>query len=491
MDRTDWRLSANLTAMAASQCASSYELVLIALTFPLWSFAVLYAILMIIHYLRAKQYHYVYDKCSWRNAHFRYDFHMVIGKHSGNYSQYDSYAILDLLDNQLISNLTIQIPGATMFNDHQMFVYRHSRDNLRCINFTIYRRHPIKDIKCIRIAHTCSNPDSRLYIYGLQIHDHTNSENRFFPIQSVVKYRGTQWALVTTFEPKPELNFKKLGVDCYDPLGFAFWPTYLEVLTILLYIWCAAYCFGHLMSVKEMFGNVPLHALTILFITATSAAVLCLVYLRFIKIHIVDNCHDSYWWLAGQVAFVLLVVFVSLGFWTLAVGESKRCLNESIDWLISTGSCSAALTLLIIIVWYIADWRRKSADRRVQTDTDAQLAKTNSRENLQFVNDPSPGFCVSLFTRQRAAAASAHSSGREGPPKNWNALGPQSESQKAKGNAANRKGRLQDKTGQPKQQDAHPPATPAKEGDDTLDTAFGVGSKYIKARNRNSISQYV
>lgn len=466
----------------ASNSTDSFELVMITLTLPLWTFITLYVLLMLIHHLRQLQYFNLYDKCTSRNAHFRYDFHIVCGRHSHNYNTNES-VILDLLDNHTVPTMSIQVPGPTVFNDHQIFMYRHSRANLRCIQFTVYRRHPIKDVKSIRIAHSCANPDSRLYIYGVDLHDETNSESRFFPITTVVKYRGTQWALATTFEPKADVNFKKMGVDCHDPFGTTSWPTYSELVTILLYIWCSSFCFGHLIKVKDIADSVPLHALTIVFIVATSAAVLSAIYLRVIKVHIVNGHYDTNWWYFIQRIYFLMVIIVSLTFWSLALRQSNESRRKSLEWLLSTGASSIILTLILVLTWLLCSCRRCSNDLLAENETNAILLKTNSKEGIQFVNDPVQGLCASLRTTQESSSsrrdhlrsAATKTTAAKNVMKSIDRKATKTTSAGGKQNK-----RTDEQAGVKKTED-----------NETLDTAFGHGSKHMRVKNRNSISQYV
>lgn len=465
-------------AAAQVTCGDAYELVMLTLTLPLWTFITFYLLLLLIHYLRRLQYFSLYDRCTPRNAHFRYDFHIITGKYSANFNRLDSQIILDLLDNQLISTITVQIPGQTLFNDSQIFVYKHSRSNLRCVNFTIYRRHPIKDVRCIRVAHSCGNPDSRIYIYGLNLYDSTNGENKFFPISSVVKYRGTQWALLTTFEPKNETNFQELGVNCYDPFGYSIWPTYLEMVTILFYIWCSAFCFGHLISVNEIWASVPLHTLTILFITGSSATVIGFIYIRGVKSRIVDLHYDSLWWLIIQDLTILFVIIVSVAFWFLATNQSRRCLSDTYDWMISTISCSSILTLLFIVTNLILTYRKQTNDQTLVAETDKNLAKTNSKQNIEFSADPALSWwCKRIFTQPQTVNLVGSKTSKNAAMKSISKGGT------VKGTETRKKRRSDDNK---PQQRSDP-----KENEETLANAFGMESKYMKTKNRNSISQYV
>jgi hypothetical protein len=451
---------------------------MVALTLPLWTFLTIYVILILINYLRHMQYFYLYDKCTSRNAHFRYDFHIIVGKHSHNYNR-NEYLILDLLDNHSVSSTTIQIPGTTIFNDYQVFMYRHARSNLRCVQFSVYRRHPIKDVKSIRVAHSCSSPDSRLYVYGLDLYDDTNGENKFFPIMSVVRYRGTQWALATTFEPKTDVNFKKLGADCYDPFGDSNWPTYMELLTITLYIWCSSFCFGHLISVRQINNQVTLHCLTIVFVVASSTAVLSAIYLRFIKGRIVSGHYESNWWYIAKQLYLLLLLGVSIAFWTLALRQKEQCT----EWITSTYICSTIVTFVLFLSWLIACYKRSGRDSSALGETDTNLAKTNSKDGIQFINDPALGFCASLRTTQESSTSRRMN-------EQARASMPRAIVTKNLSKSVDRK--VVRDSGGGRQKRTDDAAAKKNEDNETLDTAYGQqGSRHMRVKNRNSISQYV
>lgn len=467
------------------QC-QSYESVMLTLSVPLWTILIFYLLIFLIYYLRRIQYFQLYDKCLPRNAHFRYDFHIITGKYSLNYNKLDSLIILDLLDREMVSTMTIQIPGTTIFNDNQVFVYKHSQPNLRCVKFSIYRRQPIKDVKTIRIAHNCSQADSRIYIYAVNLYDSANGENRFFPITSVVRYRGTQWALQTTFEPKNEMSFKQIGASCYDPFGYSHCPTVLETLTILLYIWCASFCFGHLIGVHEILDSVSLHALTILFLTGTSAAVICFVHLYLIKSHIVDLHYDTIWLEICQWLSLFVVVVISICFWILATNQTNQCWAETRDWIASTLSSASLLSLGIMVAYWIFNQRRYSKDKQALDETDAILTKTNSKTQLEFVTEPTTG--ISLCCKPRVANNTAAKRPSETASKTNKTTA--SDSRSAPKNVVGRSGQ-QASGGKNKSKENIAQRTTdsgGKKEDETLDNAYG---RYIKTRNRNSISQYV
>lgn len=455
-----------------TNCTKQPELVLLTLTIPLWTFVTLYLLLALIHYLRRLQYFVLYDKCTSTNAHFRYDFHLVVGKYSINYNRLVSNVLIDLLDNQLVSTMTVQVPGSTIFNDNQPFMYRHSRSDLRCVTFSIYRRHPLKDVKCIRVAHGCANSDSRLFVYGLNLVDVTNGENKFFPITSVVKYRGTQWALTTSFEPKNDTNFSKLGCNCYDPFATSNWPTYMEMLILIFYIWAAVLCFGSLISVEAILKSATLHALAVSFIVGSSAIVLAFIYLRFVKHHIVDKHYDSSLWCVLSYLFLSAVIGLSLIFWALALRQESACSATSIAWAKSSIGSASILSAVLIVAFFIIQRRRASNDSSSLGGLEGTITKTNSNTNIEFVKEP--GYSCNLFRTQPS-------------PQNVLPVTVKKTSKSAKptaGSGSNKKG-----SGKKAKQSG---SKEKKNNEETLDNAFkSENNTYIKTKNRNSISQYV
>lgn len=460
------RNSSDLSACPADQQSDSHQLVLLTLTVPLWTFITFYLLLLLIHYLRRIQHFTLYDKCTTRNAHFKYEFHLVVGKYTSNYNSLESHLIVDLLDSQLISTMTIQIPGYTIFSDSQAFTYSHSRANLRCLKFTIYRRHPIKDVGCIRVAHSCANPDSRLFIYGINLNDSTNNENKFFPITSVVKYRGTQWALNTTFEPKNELSFAKLGCDCYDPFATSIWPTYVEILTLIFYLWCSVLCFGHLIPVNSILNSIPVHAITVTFISGSSAVVIAFVYLKLIKVHIVDQHFETTMWSLLKTSVLILVTLLSFAFWLLSSNQMKACVIPARSWMISSLSSGATLTIIFLLVYWIARRKKMMGDNSALDDSDNVLIKTNSKPNMEFVKEG-----TATTVKMQPTIVRKTSKGTK----------------TAESGGSGRKKKSSDKKNKQKNSNSK-----QKGENETLETAFANSdSAYMKTKNRNSISQYV
>ena len=435
-----------------------------------------------IIYLRRLQYFKLYDRCTTRNAHFTYEFHIVIGRHTANYGRLDSHLIVDLLDNQLISTMTIQIPGSTIFSENQVFMFRHSRENLRCVRFTIYRRHPIKDVRSVRVAHSCGNLDSRLFVYGINLYDATNGENRFFPITTLVKYRGTQWALNTTFEPKSDTNFVKLGCDCYDPYSLSIWPTHIEMLIFVFYIWCSVLCFGHLISASSIGDNVALHALTITFTSGTSAIVIGFVYLRLIKIHIIDQHYESNMWCLLRWLVITIVIALCLAFWRLALDQTGACSQQSFDWMVSSLCSASLLTVAFSIAYLFVKRKRVLSDSLALEESENNLMKTNSKPGIEFVREGSIGLFVHKGLVAQPNDHQVNASKKNSSGKSSKTAG----SGNSKASASGKRTQTKKKNSESKQRkDIKNPNT-----EDTLENAF-ANSAYMKTKNRNSISQYV
>lgn len=304
-------------------------------------------------------------------------------------------------------------------------------------------------------------------------------------MNSLIKYRGTQWALLTTFEPKNETSFSKMGVDCYDPFGYSFWPTYFEMLTIIFYIWCATFCFGHLISVTEIGANVTLHIVVIAFIVASTAAAICFVYLYLVKRHLVDQHYDSVWWLLLQDLVILFVIALSVGLWYLATKQTQKCKSAALDWLVSTLTCATILTLFFIFVYLILWFRKQKNDRINFAETDSALAKTSSKQNLEFSMDPMPSLWCGRTSAPPPAPIQATNSKRAGSKLGKNPTGKSgTRTSQTKPPPSNSKTQ---KVQQYKTAETNAPTAP----EETLDNPFGQETKYIKTKNRNSISQYV
>lgn len=458
-----------------SQDESSFELVILTLTIPLWTFIILNLLILIIHYVRSLQYFKLYDKCTKKNAHFRYDFQFVVGKYSLNYNCSESHIIIDLLDNQLISVMTIQVPGTTIFNDSSVFMYSHSRHNMRAVSFTIYRKHPIKDVKSIRIAHSCNNPESRLMVHGINCYDATNGENRFFPITSIVKYRGTQWALNTTFEAKNDTSFSKFGCGIYDPFGVTIWPTYLELVYFIFLIWCSVFFFGYLIPVTK-FNSIPLHALVVSAISAALLIISSAIHFRLIKFHIMDQHYEAGPWLFLKIVSMTTILLINLIFWSISLLQINECKELSKDWIQSTLLSSFLLSMVVIFVYLVSCWTKKASDQAILDECESSLMKTNSIPNMQFASDDTKGHSQNPSAPLHNASKKSVSKSLNMAPKNL----PKVNSGSKKSNNI-KKNKVIDKK--------HNKANNVT--DDPDNSSLNSETTYMKTKNRNSISQYV
>lgn len=456
---------------SCSQDDTSFKSVILTLTIPLWTFITLNLLIFIIHYLRSLQYFKLYDKCTKKNAHFRYDFQLVVGKYSLNYNCTESHIIIDLLDNQLISVMTIQVPGSTIFNDNSVFMYSHSRHNMRSVSFTIYRKHPIKDVKSIRIAHSCNNPESRLMIHGANCYDATNGENKFFPITSIVKYRGTQWALNTTFEAKSDTSFSKFGCGIHDPFGITIWPTYFELVYFIFFIWCSVFFFGYLIPVTN-FNSIPLHALVVSAISVGLLVISSVVHFRLIKHHIMDQHYEPGPWFLMKIVSMITLLLTSLIFWSISLLQMSECNDLSKDWMQSTLLSSFLLSMVVIAVYLVLRWTKKASDQASLDECESLLMKTNSIANMQFVSEETKGPSTQPLNATRKSASKSLNI----PLK----MIPRAKSGSKKSNNI-KKNKVIDK----KQNKAN------NFIDDLDNPSLNSETTYMKTKNRNSISQYV
>lgn len=443
---------------------SAFELVVLTLTLPPWTFLVAYLLLLLVHYLKSIQYFKLYDKCTPSNAHFKYDFKVVVGKQSTNYSRFDSSLIIDLLDNQQVSILTIQVPGSTLFHENQAFAYRFSRQPLRSASFSIYRKHPIRDVRTIRVAHSCHETDSRLVVYGLSMYDSTNKEVKFFPVNSVVKYRGTHWALNTTFEARNDTSFQKLGCEIFDPLQESRMPTCIELVTIAFYIWCSALFFAHWIKEEHTGSMIALHIVTIFAICGLTAATICVAYMMLIKTRINDRFFESNIWFFVKTIVLTLIFAASCTLLGMTYRQVQQCQQQSTRWAVSSLTVATILTIILMIVYTVFAWRKCKHDKGLLVETETNVMKTNSKQNIEFVEE-SNHF---LYANPQNIIVKRNQ-------------------KKTPGSASSKAGNSHQK----RQRRGSKNSTPKNSNQETLDNAGMTDSAYMKTKNRNSISQYV
>lgn len=440
-----------------------YTLVLIIITFPLWTFFTVATIILLIHYVRGLQHTKLYDKCTERNALFIYHFHIVVGRHSVNYNASDAVLFIDLLDHASVSSVTIQINGYSIYGPQAPFTYKHSRSGLNCVRFSLYRRHPIKDVRSIRAAHNCSNHESRLFVYGMNMFDNTSKENKFFPITTLVKHRTTNWALNTTFEHKSDQNFQTLGAQCHDPFAVSTWPTYMEVFIVLLFVCATSAFLAASISFTGALESVTLHAFVIICLVGPVAAFLVFVYERFIKINVVDEHYATCLWATIKNFYVIIVLILSLTFYVFVAVQIEHCGQPALDWSKSTGWASAILAAGLIALYMWLQKKRIAREELTLQENDTALMKTNSRPQIEFNDDGPKGMDI--------MRASPLTTARKGTTNSSNkSLGKKIHKVASK----EKRGKVE-----------------SAKDDDGTDKPFADGSYYMRTKNRNSISQYV
>lgn len=458
---------------------SASQLVILTITLPIWTIVTIYLLILLILYLRSLQYFKYYDKCTPKKAHFTYDFQMVTGKHSSNFNPTDAAVIVDLLDNQSVSMMTIQIPCSTVYMERDFDICCNSMKRLRRVQFTIYRKHPLKEIKSIRIAHSSSNePDSRLLIYGLQINDSTNKEMKFFPITSVVKYRGTHWALNTSFEMSPDSSFSQIGADVYDPYEHPSWPTYQELLYLIFYIWSSVLFFTYLIPPTFIGGKPIYQALVVLLATGLSAAIIGFVYLKTVKSNTLNQDPKLPVWLGISYVYISVMLVLCVAFCVVSFKATFMPDDQIKTWAINATAVSIILTATFVVIFFVGLKMKSLQNSGSLLETDSMLMKTNSKSGLEFVDQlqPIPAPTKPQPTTQQVSNPNPSTTLKKVVIKAPKTNSTKSLKQKKKGSDAKLK-----------KDDA-----PAKQrpNDDAIDEKPSEGM-YIRTKNRNSISQYV
>jgi len=216
---------------------------------------------------------------------------------------------------------------------------------------------------------------------------------------------------------------------------------------------------------------------------AVTAIIICFVHLFFIKSHIVDLHYDSCFCESLEWLDIILVTLVSAALWTLTAYRVSKCWEASRYWVTGTTIVAVSLSVMVLLIDVIFQTVKHYADRRSLEETDAALAKTNSKSQLEFLDEPQPtGFlCCGGTTRPvrtNLPPASAE------PPK----TGKTSKSTSSAAKAAPSPGKPTTGGSRSKEPANKPKETTGTKKDDDSEAAHG---RYIKTRNRNSISQYV
>lgn len=504
------------------------QLVILVLTLPLWTLATIYLLLLLIIYLKSLLYFKFYDRCDKSTWHFRYDIELIVGKESHNFIRNDSGIIFDLLDNHQVSIMTIQVPNSTVFRDNQLLSLCKwaCSPRLKKVSFSVFRKGPLKEIKAIRVAHSSSDQEARLLIYGLKFHDVTNNEVRFFPINSIVRHRSTQWALNTSFELNNNIDFGKMGADIYDPFYHSTWPTYFELLMLLFFIWSSVFFFAYVISTSS-FGAWELHSLVVFTCSFSSASFIGLTYLLLIKQRAqrdntmqldnnnINNINHSSWsamvWPIIGFVYKVCIILLSFGFVMHSLGQRNLTDTNTILWIKSSLAAGLVLSFIIILIYIICRFVKIHRDRRLLSTRDDDLMKTNSKPNL-FDPTLAPkkvlgntfmfkqvGSLPVQTTKKPSKDGSKGSTSEQNKDNSPNAKAKRtrSDQQRLHHHHHQKRSRSQQKKSNQDKNDVNDNdkkgPTPVKSGSqDNLETGNPMSDNmYIKTKNRNSISQYI
>lgn len=447
------------------------QIVDLVLTLPFWTIITIYLLIWLVRYLRSIQYPKFYDKCAPKRAHFGYEFLVVVGKQSVNFNPIDANIILDLLDSHSISLITIQLPCSSLFKDNDAIPCSSWNGSIYKISFIMYRRHPIKEIKYIRIAHSSCEVDSRILIYGVQIQDFTTRETKFYPVNTVIRHRGTSQALTTAYDMKPDSSFNQIGANLYDPMDHPTLPTYVDLLCILIYVWTSVFFFTYLIPMDAVGSSHASQGAMVFLISGSSSIIISFVYIRIIKRNMADPNHETSIWTTVYYVFIFLILSVCISLCILASKVLGLDNSQKVLWEINSVSVGLILSLLFVLAFYLGMKFILMKSKALLTETEANLMKTNSKTGIEFTNKP-------LFHSLKVT---------QGQSQPQNSLSKKQVYKTAK-SVSESKGRKRTTPAKSKRED--PKKDDAKKDDDTLEDPKSE-TMYIKTKNRNSISQYI
>lgn len=492
-------------------CENAFEIAYNVLYLPIWTFGFGLFFIVFARYLKNKLMFTYYDNCNKRNAHFKYFIEVMVGPHTRSYQQKETSLILDFFDNSMSNIMTIQIFGRTIFRTNKNFLTRSNpRENLYLIKFVIYKKTPLKEIKCLKIAHTCGKPEALIFVYGVDLFDATNGERHFFPIPGPVKYRATHWAQASTYGQRNESNFRKLGCDSYDQLDLTPHLNYLDMLFLayLLYGFIFMLClYIHI----ELINSLIAHIILIGIISLCTVAITAYLYWRFIKSHVQNRNNQTYRWTLGRLFALGLILSSAFACWLIVYRKLiQLCLSEVKRFLPTPLWCSLIVTVILALIYYYF-WRRKMKSDQIicealETETLRSMkGKTsdNNADKLSVGSDQSTTIAKSPIkidvNRQAASKQQIITDNHKlveilknvvaTDPKPIKSAPALRETVKTVTTQTANVGKRTTKSNKRKQ-------SPNNRKEDffneAIDRAYSSGSEtYVKTRNPNSISQYV
>lgn len=329
---------------------------------PLWIVltALIVFVLITIHRnLRATK---VYDNCTKETSHYVYFVELRTGDTSSTYNRRRTTITIDMFDDNQTTLARIAVPGHIIFGKKDSPIPTIDDEKyfeLRVTRFWLYRSSRLRKVATIRLTHTCSEPEARIMIYGLEIRSNERQRSRsFFPIMSYISTYGPVNKPNACFDQEPLGTISNIGGSQPDTSSISEQLNFIDYTTLLFFMAAIIFFATSQEVLPDSFTEFAQSSYKGIIVGASSYALVLVLglTLRFvIKSYYSLRLGTGPWaWTYYVTLGTILIVSIILWIYSTVATYKQLCPDYYPRWILSIVLASVIVIVLFIITWVIS-----------------------------------------------------------------------------------------------------------------------------------------
>lgn len=354
-------------------------LAIIITILPLWAILTTLIVFVLLTFHKNLRATKVYDNCTKNNAKYIYYVEIRTGETSITYIKRKTIISIDMFDENLNTVARIAVPGHVIFGSRSKpssIVEDDKYPELRATRFWLYRVSKLKRVSTIRLTHSCSEPEAKIMVYGIQIRGDSIEDKLFFPVMSYISAYGSATKPNVCFDSEPTGTISAMGGSISDPssiCGQLNWVDYMLLTYLLLSLVFHISSYDIIHDSFEDYSQACIKGVIVGTISYLIVSVLGLFFRFIIKQNYSIRIGTGFWAVV-YYSFCITIFIISTSLWIVITIESYKYMCPAIynEWVLSITLAiilSAILTLLVVCIsWIIQLVNPKSMEQYVFPD---------------------------------------------------------------------------------------------------------------------------
>lgn len=330
---------------------------------PLWIILTTLIVFILLSFHRNLRATKIYDECTKLTAQYTYYIELRTGDTTSSFSRRKTTITIDMFDDNQTTLARIAIPCHVIFGRKDMPIGVIDDDrysDLRVTRLWLYRATRLKRATTIRVTHSCTEPDARIMVYGVEIRCNDRDRNRlFFPIMSYISAYGATNKPNTCFDIEPAATISIIGGPHSDNSAMSIHLSWVDYATLGYLLMALIYYLTSFQIASEAFIKL---GPSIYNGAATGIIAYAIVFCfgLFLRYVIKYYYHFSLGlgisaWIYYSFSIVVVVLSTTVWLWTTVNAYKEMCSHEYSYWVLSL-VVSAVVSAVFVIIQALIHW---------------------------------------------------------------------------------------------------------------------------------------